>query len=75
MEQYKNRGKDSDVTGYEIGDDWIKVQFRDGWIYTYTNQSAGQEAIERMKRLAVAGQGLNGYISRSVREAYASKTK
>jgi hypothetical protein len=75
MEQYMNLGGDSDVTAYEIGEGWIRVQFRDGWIYTYTNQSAGQEAIEQMKSLAIAGQGLNGYISRSVREAYASKRK
>jgi hypothetical protein len=75
MEPYKNLGGVSNVIAYEIGDDWIKVQFRDGEIYTYTYQSAGQENIEQMKTLARAGQGLNSFISRAVRKAYASKSR
>ena len=56
MEPYKNLGGDSNVAAYEIANDSIKVQFRDGWIYTYTYQSAGQDNIEHMKTLAQAGQ-------------------
>jgi hypothetical protein len=74
MEPYKNLGGASNVVSYEIGDDWIKVQFRDGGIYTYTYQSAGQDNIEHMKTLAQAGQGLNSFISTAVRKAYATKS-
>ena len=75
MEPYKNLGGDSNVAAYEIASDSIKVQFRDGWIYTYTYQSAGQDNIEQMKILAQAGQGLNSFIIKTVRKAYATKSK
>lgn len=75
MEAYGNLGGNSNVTAYEIGNDWIKVQFRDGAIYTYTYQSAGQVNIEQMKKLAAAGRGLNSFISSDVRKAYASKSR
>jgi hypothetical protein len=74
VERYRNLGGDSNVVGYEIGDDWIRVQFRDGSIYTYTYQSAGQETIERMKSFAIGGHGLNSYITRFVRKRYASRS-
>jgi hypothetical protein len=75
MEPYKNLGGDSNVAAYEIASDTIKVQFRDGWIYTYTYQSAGQNKIEQMKTLAQVGQGLNSFIIKNVRKAYATKSK
>jgi len=74
MENYKNLGGDSNVAAYEIGSDSVKVQFRDGSIYTYTYESAGQSNIEQMKSLATAGQGLNSFINRVVRKGYASKS-
>jgi hypothetical protein len=73
MEPYKNLGGDSNVIAYEIGDDWIKVQFRHSPTYTYTYQSAGQDTIERMKSLAIAGHGLNSYMTRVVKKRYASR--
>ncbi len=75
MEEYKNLRGESGVTAYEIGDDFIKVQFHDGAIYLYTYQSAGREAIERMKNLAIAGEGLSSFIGSVVKEGYASKLK
>ena len=73
MEIYKNLGGDSGIVSYEFIPDGIKVKFRDGWIYTYTYQSTGQSNIEHMKRLAIAGRGLNSFISRVVRKNFASK--
>lgn len=73
MERYLNLGGDSNVIGYEIGGDFIRVRFGDGSTYLYTNQSAGAENIATMKTLAVAGQGLNSFINRVVRKLYASK--
>jgi len=73
MERYKNLGNDSGISAYEIGDDYIKVQFRDGSLYLYNYGSAGSQNIEKMKELAIAGKGLNSFINRFVRKGYASK--
>ena len=75
MEPYKNTSGDSAVVAYEIGNDSIKVQFSDGWIYTYNNESAGHNNIEHMKALASAGSGLNSFISRVVSQQYAAKSR
>jgi len=75
MEKYKNSGGDSGIIGYEIGIDSVTVQFSDGSVYLYNYQSAGRENIEQMKILAVAGEGLNSFIMRNVRKAYAAKLR
>lgn len=74
MEPYRDLGGDSGVVAYEIGNDYIKVQFKDGqWrLYTYTYQSAGTSAVEAMKGLARQGKGLNSYISTN-KPTYSSK--
>lgn len=73
MDQYKNLGGDSGVVGFEIEHDSITVLFRDGWTYVYNYQCTGNQDVERMKVLAVAGQGLNSFISRFIKKRYASK--
>ena len=75
MERYRNLGGDSGVVAYEIGDDSIKVQFSDGSLYLYNYQSAGRHNIEQMKSLAIAGRGLNSFISTVVKKRYASKLR
>jgi len=75
MEKYKNLGGNSGLVAYEFEDDGIKVQFSDGMIYLWTNQSAGADNVEQMKALAVAGRGLNSFIMRRVKNAWASKTR
>lgn len=75
MERYKNLAGNSGVVAYEIGSDFIKVEFRGGSIYLYNYHSAGKENIERMKELAMAGKGLSTFISQVVREKYASKLR
>lgn len=75
MERYRNLGGNSGVAAYEIGDDCITVQFRDGSLYLYNYQSTGISDIEQMKTLALAGQGLNSFISRVVKKRYASKLR
>ena len=75
MQRYANLGGGSNVVGYEIGADWIKVQFGDGSIYLYTYQSAGASNIEHMKQLAGAGQGLNSFIGRVVKKAYSARLR
>lgn len=75
MERYRNLGRDSSVAGYEFGDGSITVEFDDGSRYLYTNESAGSPNIMEMQRLALAGQGLNSFIDRSVRKAYARRLR
>jgi hypothetical protein len=75
MERYANRGGDSNVAWYEIDATSVSVQFNDGSIYLYTYQSTGSAKIEHMKLLARSGQGLNSFINRSVRKAYASRLR
>lgn len=73
MQPYANVSGKSNVAAYEVGDDWIKVRFKDGRTYLYTEASAGAGHIYQMKQLAQNGFGLNGYITRQVRYGYASK--
>ena len=75
MERYKNIGKDSGVAAFEIGQDSITVQFNDGAVYLDNTQSAGVANIAELKLLALAGQGLNSFISSVVRKRYAQKVR
>ena len=63
------------ITDYEIGQDFIRVQFSDGSIYRYTYASAGATNIEYMKQLAKQGHGLNSFINKNVRKLYAAKER
>lgn len=75
MERYRNLGGNSGVAAFETGSDYIRVQFSDGSIYLYTCASAGANNIEQMKRLAVAGDGLNAFINKNIRKLYAKKER
>lgn len=72
MRPYLNRKGDSGIAGFEIGDDFIRIQFLNGSPYLYTYTSAGRDNVEEMKRLALAGEGLATFISQhpSVRKGY-----
>ncbi len=71
MIPYHDRDHDSGVAAYESSADLIRVQFRDGSIYRYTAASAGSANIATMQHLAAAGDGLNAFINRHVRDLYA----
>ena len=73
MDTYKNLGGNSGIKAYEIGSDFIKVQFSNDWVYLYTYEKPGPQKVENMKQLAVKGQGLNSFISTTVRDNYARK--
>lgn len=75
MERYKDINNDSGVAGYEIGPDFIRVQFKTDETYLYTYASAGSQNIEHMKKLAAAGDGLNAFINTTVRKLYARKER
>lgn len=66
MTPYKSKsGKSSGVTAFDIGEDYIRIQFNYTEIYTYTYKTAGEKAVERMKALAKAQKGLSTFISRN----------
>lgn len=73
MNRYRNLGGNSGVRAYEIGSDSIVVEFSDSGTYRYTHASTGASHVERMKRLAEAGQGLATYINQHVRDRYDSR--
>jgi hypothetical protein len=74
MEQYKkNNSGTSGVEFYEIEGNDLIVQFVDGKIYRYTYTSAGEENVEKMKQLAIAGAGLTTFINQYVRDKYEAK--
>ena len=72
MQPYLNLSGDSGVRAFEIGADFISVQFQGEDLYLYTHESAGRNNVERMKQLAIAGKGLSTFISQhlSVRNGY-----
>lgn len=74
MKPYKNLEGHSGVIAYAIGEDFIAVKFTEGHVYLYNYEKPGRSAVEKMKQLALAGRGLSTYISREVREKFASKT-
>ena len=73
MERYLNLGGRSNVIYFEIGFDYIDVQFGDYSIYRYSYMSAGKNHIEHMKYLARAGKGLNSYIMNYCKTLYESR--
>ena len=75
MNIYTDRSGNSSVAKYEIGEDSITVEFSDGKVYLYDYQKPGLSHTEHMKRLAIAGEGLNSFINREVRNNYASRVK
>ena len=71
MQPYADINNDSGVSSYEINPTSIKVWFnRDVVSYTYSYSSAGEYHVEYMKKLAIAGNGLNHYINKNVKIDY-----
>jgi hypothetical protein len=73
METYRNISGNSGVIAFEIGANFVRVQFRHRTTpYLYTYQSAGIANVDEMKRLARLGQGLNTFINQTptVRNGY-----
>jgi len=71
LQHYLDLNHDSGVASYEIGHEFIRVQFKkNSKIYTYSYASAGYQHIENMKQLAQYGDGLNAYINHHVKQLY-----
>jgi hypothetical protein len=75
MVRYQDRTGTSGVTAYEFGRDFIRVEFETLHVYRYTYRSAGRLNIERMKSLALHGEGLNTFINSSPGILYEAKER
>ncbi|MCD6018839.1 MAG: hypothetical protein K0S53_1960 [Bacteroidetes bacterium] len=73
MSRYKDATRNSGILSYSLGDDYIKIVFKTGSTYLYTNKSTGKRHIEQMKKLAVKGKGLATYINIHVRDRFEEK--
>lgn len=64
MKTYGNFSKGSNITSFQIGDNFIKIKYTDtSKVFTYSYKKAGQKNIDNMKLLASCGSGLNRYIN------------
>ena len=72
MKTYRDGDNNSNIMGYEYGESWIRVYFRDNSEYEYTGGSCTQYTINQMKLLADQGDGLNSFISKN-KPPYSSK--
>lgn len=71
MEKYLNRGGNSGVSSFEIGEDYVSVYFKgNSKLYKYSYISAGASHVEKMKVLATNGSGLNSYIMKNVKNKF-----
>lgn len=70
---YSDTDGDSSVAAYQAGTGFLWVRFDDGSAYLYTDSSAGSSDIATMQQLAAQGDGLNEFIQRNARYAYADK--
>lgn len=68
MQFYENRSRKSPVIAYEFANDSITIKFNDGSVYLYTYDSAGNANVEQMKKYALIGHGLNGFLTRFLRK-------
>ena len=71
MQRYADRSGKSGVSGYEILDNGIVLEFKaDKRRYLYSYKNPGKKHVEEMKRLASEGKGLTTYVNRFIRENY-----
>ncbi len=75
MHRYKDLNGNSGVTAYDLGTDYIDVEFRDGKLYRYTHHVPGRQEVEIMKQLAEEGQNLATFINKYVRDRFAIRLR
>ncbi|ABG58409.1 hypothetical protein [Cytophaga hutchinsonii] len=65
MERYMNSTGKSEITHYETGDVFIRIQYRKS-IVEYNASMVSQKHVEAMKLLAAKGSGLSRYIDKNI---------
>ena len=69
LQPYKGR-PDSGVRAFQIGENYIIVQFKKEEIYLYDEERICKENINKMKEKALAAKGLSTYITRTRPKIY-----
>lgn len=78
QEHYQDLNGNSGINSFEIGDNYIDINFRDQSNsskshYRYSHLKPGLVHVEKMKALAQQGKGLNSYIMLNVKKNYERK--
>lgn len=79
MENYRNINGNSNIENYELGEDYIIIEFKQNkfpscCFYKYTYSSTGLVNIEHMKKLAVEGGDLSAFTkTKEIKTSYESK--
>lgn len=73
MRQYDDLSGNSGASGYEFTEDGILVEFNHKDVYLYDYTKPGKEHVEKMRQLALNGQGLTTYINQYIRGNYRRK--
>ncbi len=73
MQPYQSRSRNSGVVAFDLGEDSIELEFRDGSRYRYDAHRPGLEQVARMQQLALGGRGLTTFVNQNVRDRYAAK--
>ena len=67
MREYGNGNGNSGITGYEIGTDYIDIEFRNAKVYRYKEANIGRLNFLNMIVAAIIGSGLNSFINKFIR--------
>ncbi len=71
MQKYEDIDKDSKVECFQNNETSIKVRYKDSSkVYVYSYDKPGRLHVERMKRLALSGDGLNSFVNKYVGKKY-----
>lgn len=66
MQAYTDRGGDTTVIGFEDGDDFIRIHYRDGAVLEFRVGEVSAAHVMNLRQLAQLGEGLQHYLSRHV---------
>ncbi len=75
MKIYMNFTEDAGVDAYDYGKDWVWVQFKNGSVYEYTQDSVGEQVIKGMRDRALLGRDLNPYIEKYAKSGYSRRIR
>lgn len=73
MEQYLNKRGNSPITRFLIEEEKVTVWYKDNTSYVYSYALAGQPIVDKIKELAVKGEGLATFISQQSKFLYDHK--
>ncbi|GAB5540083.1 MAG: hypothetical protein Salg2KO_21860 [Salibacteraceae bacterium] len=75
MIRYRDWDNDSGVRAFDIGPSHIDIEFKSGAIYRYTSMSVGARNLDTMIQLAKAGDGLNAFIQKAVKDNFSARLR